>query len=70
MRIVTRDKRNIDHPCRRWHVWFAWYPINLKRGHWIWLALVERKVYHDYICNRNYWKVNYAELGTNIKEAK
>ena len=26
-----------------WHRWFAWYPVTLRNGHFVWLRYVERK---------------------------
>ena len=26
-----------------WHRWFAWHPVTLRNGHFVWLRFVERK---------------------------
>ena len=28
--------------------WFAWHPINLGCGKWVWFEWVERKLYYPY----------------------
>ena len=27
-----------------WHTWFAWYPVKLEDGDWVWLGRVERSI--------------------------
>jgi hypothetical protein len=27
----------------QWHAWFAWYPVEVSAGKWIWLENVVRK---------------------------
>ncbi len=38
-------KSNIEKEReKRWHLWFAWYPVRLADGRWAWLETLERKL--------------------------
>jgi len=28
----------------KWHEWFAWYPVHLEDGRWLWLQKVKRNI--------------------------
>lgn len=34
-----------------WHDWFAWHPVKLSNGTWIWLETIQRKMVWAY-----YWE--------------
>lgn len=31
-------------PLRKWHSWFAWWPIRVETGQCVWLEKIERKL--------------------------
>jgi len=53
---------------KKWHKWFAWYPVSVGKEDCRWLETVERSIKIEF------WydgidKVNtYKPLGTHIKE--
>ena len=43
MQLTNSKKRKIKSEAKdQWHIWFAWYPVKLRRG-WVWLEFVLRK---------------------------
>lgn len=32
---------------RQWHVWFAWFPVEIAQGEYAWLEQVERREEHE-----------------------
>lgn len=44
-----------------WHTVFAWYPVQLLTGEWIWLETVECRLRSDY--GGSYYE--YREIGTS-----
>ena len=36
--------KNMENPTTTaWHKWFAWYPVYVGKGTWVWLQHVYRK---------------------------
>ncbi len=44
-----------------WRKWFAWYPVRLQPGLWVWLETLERRYTYDLWWNR--WVAEYRERG-------
>lgn len=42
MEFAIRDKERLDHPKRKWHNWFAWFPVRVSKKI-IWLERIQRK---------------------------
>lgn len=57
-----------------WHTWFAWYPVCLRSGKWVWWQWVERhgiaplgragKIKVRWICREIRTEGNYETPGT------
>lgn len=49
---IGNTQEQIDAWVRRvedWHDWFAWRPVRLRMGEWVWLETVQRKgEWHDW----------------------
>lgn len=43
---ITEDHKDRTEQLANWHNWFAWYPVDLKDGRFVWLQTIERK--HKY----------------------
>lgn len=41
----------IQRPNNQWTRWFAWYPVKTVDEEYIWLEMVERRLYHAKIPN-------------------
>jgi hypothetical protein len=53
----------------RWYPWFAWYPVRLLDGTWVWLEKVARCLRHE--CGRgdcaDYWVYDANLVWKGIK---
>jgi hypothetical protein len=49
---------------KKWHCWFAWYPIRVNSHELVWLEMVERK--YDYINYAGTIRYEYKKRGTII----
>ena len=54
MLIKFQPSKSYDR-IRAWHWWFAWYPIRLGEGEWLWLETICRVWYED-SRGSAYWK--------------
>ena len=47
---TKQAKRDAERQARRkWHIWFAWYPVQVPSysGRWVWLENIEIKYWSD-----------------------
>lgn len=45
---------------RQWTPWFAWFPVEVAQGVWVWLEVVERRWWPDAIFGVGCW--HYQEV--------
>lgn len=41
-----------------WTRWFAWHPVELETGRWVWLEVIERQVFYPLSTTR--WHAFYV----------
>lgn len=58
MRWSTRARRRraarIWQQLKNWHLWLAWYPVDVGDGDWRWLERVERRIVYRRRGTRRY----------------
>lgn len=60
-KINQEREKEIDL-LRQWHSWFAWFPVLLNNGRYVWLETIERRRAH-YV---DIWF--YREIGDSDNE--
>lgn len=67
IKLKTRSEKN--EVVRKLHRWFAWYPVHITDGHWVWLQFIYRQGFPLYTENRRFagyeWKYRLTEESTN-----
>lgn len=53
MRWTTRA------PATKWHYWFAWRPVQVRRGIWVWGETIERRRIYPYATSRRFSRWYY-----------
>ena len=60
----ANKKRNTKYEkLRRWHNWFAWYPVTIENGQRAWMETVERKIEGVYYCAGYFEEKKYRTVG-------
>jgi hypothetical protein len=59
MKIKLRIKEKKDY--RKWHLWFAWYPVKTEDGYIVWDEDVFKKKYFNYFLGDNSYRLNLKE---------
>lgn len=66
MRIILPSKAEWIAYHRVWHVWFAWFPVQVGIDEYRWLEQVDRRGGYDHRKNtgrRPKWRWQYRALG-------
>jgi len=59
----TEEQRMVRED--EWHKWFAWFPLQMPDGTWVWLERVERRARRYIRANEGAYLWVYREIGSD-----